>query len=403
MRRHKLLFQLALALTSVVLCLGLAELLYRGFGPRPGADGEGYYADANHLAFDLDDPQDRERAAPMLELVDGAPRFRLTFKPGTLVHLCYEGRDGVEGFDAHGCVPMQMNACGIREREFACEPKPAGERRIVCVGDSMTVGWGVRVEDGWVRRVETELRRDEPKLRTVNCGAAGALCPDEYLHALRERFWRFEPDLVLVTLCLNDLLPVNGGMSHLQPELRGRQPAFWEASALLRDLGRALGANDPRALDPARDWVGELLELAEPDFPPWARDMGVFESKPGSKKPQLVQGTARAVFWGGGGPQRALLAMRDLCRERGARFGVAMWPFLQGLGDGEFYPFTRMHELVAAFCAEQDIPFLDLLPSLRGHDPRSLWVTPADMHANAHGHALATPAIARFVAGLLED
>src|SRR5690606_20265938 len=122
---------------------------------------------------------------------------------------------------------------------------------------------------------------EEPGLRTVNCGAAGALCPDEYLHALRTRFWRFEPDLVLVTLCLNDLLPVNGGMSHMRPELLGRQPAPWEASALLRDLGRALRGRDAHALDPGRDWVGELLALPESEFPAWARDMGRFEPQPG--------------------------------------------------------------------------------------------------------------------------
>lgn len=363
-----------------------AELAYRKLRPTERI-GELYYADEDHVAFDLEDPADFERAQRYLEVVPDAPRFRLRFKPDVTVHLCYRGYAGEEPFDGAGCVEFRTNSLGFRDREELCEPKPEGQRRVVCLGDSTTVGWGVPENDGWTRRAEVILRAADDDIRVANCGASGTLLPDEHAHALFTRFGAIDPDLVVVTLCINDLLPVNGGMAHFEPEVFERLGMPLEGwmgqSALLNDAARSLRRDAALRLDPGHDWVADLMGLAVADYPPAAQKLG-------------------AVFWGSGVPEQALRAMKAWCVERGARFAVMIWPFLQQIGSREEHPFTGVHDRVGAFCEAEGIPFLDLLDVFVGIEPSTLWLTPLDMHGNVRAHALAAPRIADFVGDLLD-
>jgi lysophospholipase L1-like esterase len=360
---------------ATLVALGLAELLVRVAMPVPRVPGQLYFRDAGGVERDRSEALALGLIAPV-HAPPGAPappRPRTTFAPGARFFVCYRDPDVLrrDWLDARGCVEVAFSRWGIREREEIGPDKPPGQRRVVCIGDSFTMGWGVRAEDTWVRRVEEILRRDGADVRTVNCGAAGAIVADEYAWALQHRFGAFQPDLVLVTLCLNDLLPTSGGLCQLAPP---RPPT---GSALLDGMLARFGPG-PLDLDPTVDWVGLLM--AEP-----------------AGSPLYSDDVPHAAMWSQGTPKRALREMRDWCRQRGIPFVVSLWPFLQGLGEGQYYPFAKIHDLVGAFCAEEGIPLLDLLPVLRGHRPEDLWVTPADMHANPRAQRLAAAAIAPFV------
>ncbi|MGA0058253.1 MAG: SGNH/GDSL hydrolase family protein [Planctomycetota bacterium] len=361
-----------------------AEIVYRLLRPTERV-GELYYADEQHVPFDLEDPADFERAQQYLEVVPDAPRFRLRFKPDVTVHLCYRGYEGEAPFDAEGCVAFRTNSLGFRDREELCGPKPDGQRRVVCLGDSTTVGWGVPVTDGWTRRVEGLLRADDDRIRVANCGASGTLLPDEHAHALFTRFGVIEPDVVVVTLCVNDLLPVNGGMAHFEPtvfERLGMPLEGWMGSStLLNDAARALRRDAALRLDPERDWVGELLALPVSAYPAAAQKLG-------------------AVYWGSGVPEQALRSMKAWW---GGGVAVMIWPFLQQLARREEHPFTPLHDAVRAFCDAEGVPFFDLLDVFVGLDPAGLWLTPLDMHGNVRAHALAAPTIAGFLGDILRD
>ena len=51
----------------------------------------------------------------------------------------------------------RINAFGFRDVEVA-ERAPPGRLRVLALGDSFTFGWGVELEDTWVKRVEAALR-----------------------------------------------------------------------------------------------------------------------------------------------------------------------------------------------------------------------------------------------------
>lgn len=366
-----------------LLALALGEVLVRWLVGPPRALGELYYRDAagERVGGAGEEPLAAALARGLVEPLpaDQTPRQpRLRFAPGARFHLCYEdaGRLRMDWTDARGCVEVRINSFGLREREdLRPDNKAPGERRIVCIGDSLTFGWGVPVELCWVRLLEDALRSEGRPVRTVNCGASGALVVDEYWWGLRTRFAAFAPDVVLVTLCLNDLLP-SSGLCVLGPE----PPT---SGSLLFDHVRRTVAPSPLDLDPAVDWVGLLLDLPRED--------GIAAGLYGPDKPF-------EAMWSQGAPQRAMAAMQTFCRERNVEFLVVLWPFLQGLGPGRHYPFAAMHAAVAAHCAKGGVPFLDLLPVLSGVPAEELWVSPADLHANPRAHRLVLPALLAFVA-----
>ena len=317
-------------------------------------------------------------------------RERHMWAPGLVWYICYGGLEGTERaayFDELGCVENRMNSVGIRDREEVAQPKPPGQRRILCLGDSFTFGWGVKFEDAWTQRVERELRKTDDAIRTVNCGASGCMFADEYAVALENRFYKLEPDAVVMTLCLNDLLPTAHALAHQEP-----LPWLLRQSRVLRDLLQGYALEGTLRIDPGRDLVRELFDLDERLYSTFCR-------------PEPPISVGRASLWPGGAPQRAILKARDFCRAHDLPFGVVIWPYFQGLGEHDHYPFEPMHQLVGDFCGENEIPFLDLLSTFRGKvsNTAELWVCLADYHGNERAQAMATPPLTDFLDLVLNE
>ncbi|MCU0862739.1 MAG: SGNH/GDSL hydrolase family protein [Planctomycetes bacterium] len=372
---------IVLLVLGATLVAGLiAELALRLLWRQPAPLGVLSYADADGTPVVGDDaPAQAIRRGIIIEVPPPKPRFRTMFAPGKDFYLCYSDHRRLQRdfLDDQGRVKVHINPLGIRERDSITADKPAGERRIVCIGDSFTFGWGIPDERGWVRRLEDELRRDGGQgggnTRTVNCGAAGTVCIDEYVVGLQSRFHVFQPDAVILTICLNDLVP-SSGLSLIDP--------VPPTGSRLLDLLRAAFGRSPLDLDPARDWVQELLDL-----PP---DQAAAGGLTDHDRPA-------EALWSNGVPQKFLREAKAWCEARKIPFLVVLWPFLQGLGPGRHYPFQKLHDLVAADCEAAGIPFADVLPSLRGTRDEDLWVTPGDMHANPRAQELALPTILALV------
>jgi lysophospholipase L1-like esterase len=304
-------------------------------------------------------------------------RPRAMFAPDLTFFICYADDDVLkrDWLDAKGRVLNHVNHFGLRERdEIRPDNKQPRERRLVCIGDSFTYGGGIPAELGWVRLLENELRHGDGDVRTVNCGAAGTVCVDEYWWGLKHRFHVFQPDAVVMTLCLNDLIPSSGVNFFVLPKPSG-----------CRVLDLLVGALGPRPidLDPGRDWVAELMSLSKAD----------------AEAAQLCHPTEKPweAMWAQGVPQQCMREAKAWCGARSIPFLVVLWPFLQGLGPGRHYPFQKLHDLVAADCAAAGIAFLDVLPALRDTPDEDLWVTPADPHPNPRAQRLVLPAITGFV------
>ena len=371
-RSRRRLLGLIAAATATLGALLLAELALRLFVAKPRPLGDLSYETEAGVPITREEGAAQGRIVPV---PPPRPRLRYMFAPDQTFFLCYSDNDVLrrDWLDARGRVAVHINKAGIRDDDDLVfdAPKPVGERRIVCIGDSFTFGWGVPAESGWVRLLQDALRRDGLPVRTVNCGASGTNCVDEYVCGLQNRFHRFGPDAVVMTLCLNDLIPCDGLAVY------GPSPA---TGIRLFDLALGALGRSPLDLDPRRDWVGELLALTADTNDPHNGTDSPFDA-----------------MWATGVPQRCMREAKAWCDERHIPFLVVLWPFLQGLGSGRWYPFQKLHDLVAADCKAADIPFLDVLPALAGTPQEDLWVTPTDLHANPMAQRLAAPRIVAFV------
>lgn len=130
----------------------------------------------------------------------------------------YEYRPNHQSTDDHWNANYEgfaINSAGFRDYDYA-EKKPPGTYRIIILGDSTTAGNGVRDMDRtYAKRLETLLNANGAggmRYEVLNMGVGGYHTMQE-VETLRVKGARYDPDLVLLTFCLNDFaLHGDGGV-----------------------------------------------------------------------------------------------------------------------------------------------------------------------------------------------
>jgi lysophospholipase L1-like esterase len=327
---------------------------------------------------------------------DARPIKRPARHPGVRWELVPHGRSA-----SYIGVPVEISSLGLRDRELAL-PKPPGTCRVVVIGDSVTFGYGVRLEETYVKVLEARLnaaRARGVRWEVVNAGIEEAGL-DHYLHVIRTLAPRLDPDLTVVGLVLNDI-------RRYAPERAGSRaaPAGPGAgrrvhAALLRGShayaagyhGLRTLAYETRLLDPAEVYGSPFLPLtapAERREPAWASSLAVLDEIVAAARrlgtPLLV-----AVF-------PAEVQLGDAARERYRRvFGVAV--DAGGLDD----PQRRL----AAHAAARGVRLVDLLPAFRAAGDAGLYLRTRairfdPVHPSARGHRVAGEALVEPVAAAL--
>ena len=99
----------------------------------------------------------------------------------------------------------KINSKGLRGPECPYE-KPEGEFRILVLGDSFVEGYFVSLQDLFLQRLEDALdaRGDGCRYRVINAGTGGYSSDQELLFFENEGH-KYEPDLVLLVVCYNDI------------------------------------------------------------------------------------------------------------------------------------------------------------------------------------------------------
>ena len=276
------------------------------------------------------------------------------YRPGVHWSHVYD----VEGFPRtylapDGRITYRINNLGLRG-ENVTPAKPSGVRRILCVGDSVTFGEGVREEDTWPVQL---ARRLGPAVETINAGIQGYDFNLEALYLLRHGR-QLQPDAVVVAFFMNDAMQSRTEAEHhyLVTESAGAGSALARASATW-----ALIERQRRASALTKRYLADLRDSFRSDI--W-RDMK--------------------------GRIHRLRQMGEL-----GRFKVVavVFPLLFRLHD---YPLAAEHaEVVSAF-SSAGIEVVDLLPALRAFKTEELWVHPVDPHPNESVHRIAAERLARL-------
>jgi GDSL-like Lipase/Acylhydrolase family len=259
-----------------------------------------------------------------------------------------------------------INALGYRDLERV-QPKPAGVRRLVCLGDSFTWGVGVLFDDAWPQRVERTLSRTRhERWEAVNLAEPG-MNAVEQVSRLESEGFGYQPDVVVLAWVLNDSEDEDAAEARRArdwAEAKRRKPGLVDALAARSALVRLVRTRVDATLENRRRISGYLSMYAD-GYPGWEK------------------------------ARRALVTMGGLCRGRGVPFVVVIFPLFANPLD-QHYPFAELHAKVAQAAGEAGAKVVDLLPSYRTLDWRLLVVDgTADEHPNEIAHRIAAQAIAR--------
>ncbi|SEC67541.1 Lysophospholipase L1 [Rhizobiales bacterium GAS188] len=235
-------------------------------------------------------------------------------------------------------VEIRTNEWGLRGGPVP--PLAPGQRRILFLGSSITLGWGVPEDQTITSRIQQMFAADGQNVQVLNAGI-GNYNSVRYVNRFLLRLTDLHPTDIVV-------------------------------DGFVRDA---------EALDPGGGNV--LLRNSELAVTSWIAMTRLFK-KEGS---ETVEDHYRAVYT----PEApGFLAMKDALRkladygkEHNVRIYFAMTPEVHDLVD---YKLGFVHDIMKSLSQDYGFIFVDLLPSMSHLTPAELWAMPGDPHPNGLGH-----------------
>jgi lysophospholipase L1-like esterase len=247
-------------------------------------------------------------------------------------------------------VPIRINEWGLRGGPVA---KVAPKRRILFLGGSITLGWGVPEDQTITAQVEQMLRAGGQDVEVLN-GGVGNYNAERYVHRFFSELTDLNPTDIVVHYFLRDAEKLDPGSGSFILRHSELAVTLWIAAT------RVLGTSGERSL-------AEHYESVYRDDQP-----GFIEMKDSLKR------------------------LADYATVHNIRLYFAMTPDIHNLKD---YPFVFIHEKMKSIAAAFGYQYVDLLPAFGKLSPEQVWAMPGDPHPNAFGHELMAKAIVPLLAG----
>lgn len=257
----------------------------------------------------------------------------------------------------------RTNSLGVRGPDYSAEPEP-GVFRIVVVGDSYTMGFGVEEDEAYASVAQRLLseRRTERRFEVINLGIGG-LAIELVMKRLEGIGLAYRPHLVVYGFTPNDIEGPGyiEATSEEKADFKRRMNRFASSpSLLLRDLWPRLFLARS-ALWPAPGSYEHILEQNYFRNPEAARNISL-----------------------------GLNRFAQLTRHVGVCGHVFVHTRMNQLW---IHPFTRIYQHVAELARERDLTAHVSLPTFRGYDAMALRNSAFDDHPNPEGHRLHAEAL----------
>jgi lysophospholipase L1-like esterase len=270
-------------------------------------------------------------------------------------------------------IEYTLNRLGVRGPEYDPWPAP-GDFRIVIVGDSVTMGHGVRAGDTYPALVEASLnaKGDGRRYEVINLGLSN-LNSASVMNRLETIGASYHPDLVVYGYTMNDIEGTDYRNTVRSPDgIAYRRMFGWR----FRDSSSAL----------ARFLWPRLVDLSEILFVP--RGSYVYELDDNYFDNPAAWSTVDN-------------SLSRLARFASSRRNCAHVLVHTHVVHINFHnPFIPIYEKVAAAAEAHGMTVTRSLPFFLGHDDRTLQVSAFDPHPNAAGHRLHAQALLDGLAAL---
>lgn len=257
------------------------------------------------------------------------------------------GHEHLPNAQAHlQSVDIRTDRWGLRGGPVSETPAP-GTRRILMLGSSIALGWGVAEDQVLSSLLQKKFDASGQKVEVLNAGI-GNYNAERYVERFLLRLAELQPTELLILSFVRDGEPLEQGGGNMV--LRNSQLAVTIWIAANRLLGSA--------------GEGSLVEHYRRIYASNSPSLGLMKSE--------------------------FAKLATYTREKRIKVTMAMVPDIHNLDN---YPLQFVHDIFAATAHDNGFAYLDLLPALKGLKSTEIWAMPGDPHPNARGHALMADAI----------
>ncbi len=285
---------------------------------------------------------------------------------------------------------IRLDKDGLRVDEKDGGEDMTGKKRILFVGDSLTLGYYQKARDAFGYQTVERLKQRYPEVGMIalNGGTCG-YDMRQTAHWLAHDGLKLEPDLVVLQFCLNDVT------AQYDPEFGANQNRHLELTHCFEATSVSGFHRALIALSRRLEW-GDDLQAAAEEIEHFDIEQ-LFLQDP----PDKVERAWRSMF-------EQMRTAIDRCREAGVPVVLVSFPFRGQMAKPELPPWPQ--ERLARFTAEQSVPYLRMLPTYRreaGGDTAAAAATKLFVdvtHPTKLGHQLAADALVEFLldSGLLD-
>jgi lysophospholipase L1-like esterase len=238
-------------------------------------------------------------------------------------------------------VLVHTNSDGFRGKDYSIVR--TDKKRIVFLGGSLLLGWGVKEEDTFHDILERDLSKIYPT-EIINTGT-GNYNTEQETHLFIQKGLKYHPDKVVLFWGINDTRPTQ----------HKSKLWFLEYSELFV-VGWSFWHIWAEHVDPAKRYKPYYAGLFKEGLP------GVIHAK------------------------AAFLLLKNVCQKDHILLQVVMVPESHNL---MHYPFKQEHRMIEDFLRNNGIDVLDVTPLFSNwSNPIDLWVALDDPHPNKLGHQL---------------
>jgi lysophospholipase L1-like esterase len=242
-------------------------------------------------------------------------------------------------------VNIRTNEWGLRGA--AVPPRDPNTRRILVLGGSITLGWGVPEQDTMTERLASMFAQNGQKVEVLNAGI-GNYNAERYVELFLRDLTGLQPSDIVVHYFLRDAEKLDPGGGNIILRNSELAVTFWIATT------RLLGKTGERSLV---DHYKEVYAETNPGF--------------------------RAM-------QNSLRKLAEYAKGKGIRLYLAMTPDVHNLAH---YEFGFIHETMRRIAERNGYVYIDLLPAFGKLSPEQVWAMPGDPHPNGMGHELMAKAL----------
>ena len=271
-------------------------------------------------------------------------------------------------------VEINVNSLGFRDYEFDLEKTP-DIYRIMVVGDSITFGAGVELEDTYVKETERLLLHSNLRpSQLINAGVSGYHF-EHYNLFIKDNVNKFHPDHIIVGFCINDIrprdvvrqryivrathrLPLDSMIKHNVKRIIKKSPSFQLFSHLIFSTKyKRQNYNAMWITQVNMSWQNEILLRKLEDM---------------------------------------FKEVSHFTKEKGIRFSIIIFPEMNQLIDPKKYSASR--DSLLRFLNDLDIDHLDLYDTFGKKEDFSKYYLKGDsVHFTVEGHRIIAEELKKFL------